>query len=138
MKLGRWRLPLLIGAITALFAASSSAQMPRHRPVAGYGASGIVASAYRGHPSRAWRSAAYARRVWVPGRYETQRVRVWVPEERRRVWVEPVFSLRFDLWGRASRVLVSAGYWRTVVTPGHWELRAVRTWRPGSWRSCPL
>ncbi len=133
MKLRRWSLPLLIGASMSLFAASASAQMPRHRPVAGYGASGIVASAYRGHPRRAWRAP---RRIWVPGRYETQRTRVWVPEVARRVWVEPVFSLRFDLWGRGSRVLVSAGHWKIVVTPGHWELRPVRVWRSGSWRSC--
>jgi hypothetical protein len=82
-----------------------------------------------------------ASRVWVPGWYETVSERVWVPGRTERIWVEPVYEYRPVYHVGACgpvRVLVRAGYWRTIHHPGHYELRRVRVYRPGYWtpRGC--
>jgi ribosomal protein L28 len=71
-------------------------------------------------------------RVWVPGRYVIERERVWVPGYRVRRWFEPAYETRIHC-GRRVRVLVCAGAWRTVETPGHYEYRNVSVWKPGHW-----
>ena len=72
-------------------------------------------------------------RVWVPGRYATVEERVWVPGCSERVWVEPVYDLALGHCGTRVRVLLSAGHWKTVHHPGHYETRCVRVYRPGHW-----
>jgi hypothetical protein len=79
-----------------------------------------------------------APRAWIPGRYELQCERFWVPGETQRVWVPPVHRDRYEYGcaGGARRrmsVLVSPGYWQTVTSPGHYATRNVRVWVPGHW-----
>ena len=74
-------------------------------------------------------------RVWVPGHYESVCERVWVPGLSQRVWVDPIFELRYDSCGNALRVLASPGHWKTIQQPGHFEDRSVRLWTPGHWEA---
>lgn len=78
---------------------------------------------------------AVPRQVWVPGRYEEVEQRVWVEGGERTEWVAPRYETRFDECGRPTSVLVRAGYWNTVRDPGHFELRRVRVWVEGFWRT---
>jgi hypothetical protein len=111
---------LVVLAGMTLFAGASDAQR-------------ISTSFERGvRPSYHSRGYAHSR-VWVPGRYETVRERVWIPGSCERVWVPPAFELRYVGCGRAVRVMVRAGCWETVQHPGHYEERCVRVWRPGYW-----
>jgi hypothetical protein len=71
------------------------------------------------------------RHIWVPGHYESRFETVWVPARNERVWVAPVFELRFDPCGRPVQVEVCAGYWKTIHHPGCHERREVRVWVPG-------
>jgi hypothetical protein len=73
-------------------------------------------------------------RVWVEGCYEVRVERVWVDGCERQEWVAPCYETRWDSCGRRVKVLVRAGYWRTVREPGRFENREVRVWRPGYWR----
>jgi hypothetical protein len=101
----------------------------------------VSAGRYSGAPS--YRSASSVRmhgrpsysssRVWVPGHYETIDQRVWVPGRAERVWIEPVYELAIGPCGTRVRILLSAGHWRTIHHPGHYELRPVRVYRPGCW-----
>jgi len=109
--------------------------------LAALGLAAPALSAQRGvyaSDARLLRAPAYThapRRVWVPGHYETRHERVWVPGPCERVWIEPVFELRFDACGRRVRFEVSPGHWRTVQHPGHHEQRAFQVWVPGHYRS---
>lgn len=78
-------------------------------------------------------AACLPRRVWTPGHYDTVERRVWVPGHEDRVWVEPVYETRYDAYGRSCEVLVRAGYWKTVRSPGHYETRRDEVWVPGGW-----
>lgn len=79
------------------------------------------------------RPVAVPSRRWVPAHYETVYQPVWVPARTERIWVEPVYRVSHDLCGLPIRVLVRAGYWRTVVHPGYSTTRAVRVYRSGTW-----
>jgi hypothetical protein len=83
-------------------------------------------------PSQA-RGSYAASRAWIPGHYETLHERVWVPGWTERIWIEPAFEWRRGPCGARFRVQVCAGYWRSVHHPGHYEIRAIRVWRPGYW-----
>lgn len=72
-------------------------------------------------------------RRWIAPRCETVTERVWVPGRCERVWVPPEYRDICDPWGRGSRVLVRAGYWRTIEHPGHWECRTRQIQVPGRW-----
>jgi len=74
-------------------------------------------------------------RLWVPGHYEVVWQKVWVAGVERRVWVEPVFELRYDSCGRAFQFCAAGGHWETVCEPGHYETRDVQVWTPGHWQS---
>jgi hypothetical protein len=114
---------LLVAAALALAAPGAEAQ--RHRNGYAYGSGRIASGPYRGSS------------LWVPGRYELVRQRVFVPGRCERVWVEPVCEVRFDSCGRPFTVCIRAGTWKTVRYPGSYEVRAVRVWRPGHWsRGC--
>ncbi|MCE9595983.1 MAG: hypothetical protein K8S98_17475 [Planctomycetes bacterium] len=76
-----------------------------------------------------------AYRVWSPGHYECRDQSVWVPGECRRVWVEPLIEWRTDYRGCSRQVLVRAGYWESVRTPGRYETRRVQVWVEGCWTS---
>ena len=54
-------------------------------------------------------------RRWIPECYETQCVQVWVPGCERQVWVEPVYQTVCEPCGNSGRVLVSPGYFRTII-----------------------
>ncbi|MDP6538850.1 MAG: hypothetical protein QF903_12315 [Planctomycetota bacterium] len=104
--------------------------------------SGWTVQASLGAPSRSYagprgyRSSCakpLARRIWVPGHYETVAERHWVPGATRRIWVPASHGVVYDACGRARTVLVSAGHWETVTDPGRFEIRHVRVWRPGAW-----
>ena len=56
-------------------------------------------------------------------RYETQRVRVWVPGCQRIEHVPARWGWRRDACGRLVRVCISPAYDRVVQEPGHWEWR---------------
>ena len=77
--------------------------------------------------SRSYRPAPRFRRALRS--FPVQR-KVWVPATERQVWVEPIVAKRYDACGRAYLVEVSPGYWRTVVEPGHWEVRVHASSRP--------
>ncbi len=64
------------------------------------------------------------------GRYEYRTERTWVPGYNRQVWVEPVYEWRYQPCGNRYRVLVRAGYHRTVCVPGRYENRQVKVWVP--------
>lgn len=93
---------------------------------------GSISIGFR-HGERSECRPAY--RVWVPGHYESREERVWVPGECRRVWVEPIFEWRRDYRGCRQRVLVRAGYWRSIEEPGHYETRRFQVWVEGYWTS---
>ncbi len=71
--------------------------------------------------------------VFVPGHYETVERRVWIPETKEKIWVEPIYETRYDSCGRPYRVLVCDGTWRVVVHPGHYETRCERVYVDGGW-----
>jgi hypothetical protein len=73
------------------------------------------------------------RKVWTPGHFATVTEKVWVPATREKVWVEPVYATSYDACGRRSERIVSPGHWEIVTTPGHYETRLVKVWRPGCW-----
>jgi len=133
---------LLLAAALAALAPLGAAQAPG---AARYAGVRVAASAYRGAgtyshgPSRGYsHSRSPSALVWVPGRYETVSRQVWIPGCVERVWIEPVFELRYDSCGIAIRVQVCPGHWENVQRAGHYELRSVREWRPGHWapRGC--
>jgi hypothetical protein len=70
-------------------------------------------------------------RCWVAGHYETRAMEVWVPGACERVWVEPAYDVCTDPCGNTTRVLVRAGYYRTIQHPGYYETRYVQVWVPG-------
>ena len=76
------------------------------------------------------RGGARVPRGYDGGRYEYRTERTWVPGYNRQVWVEPVYQWRYDSCGARYRVLVRAGYNRTVCVPGRYENRQVKVWVP--------
>ena len=74
-----------------------------------------------------------ARRVYVPGRYETVTRRVWVPGAVREVYVPAVYETRLDPCGRPYSALVRAAHYRTVQDPGFWQDRTERVWVAARW-----
>lgn len=97
------------------------------RPTARYRSRpGVRAGVYRGSRGRG--------SVWVPGRYELVPRRVWVPACSERVWVDPVYDVRCDVFGNQVRVLVREGFWRIIQHPGHFETRNEQVWVSGHWR----
>jgi len=78
------------------------------------------------------------RRIWVPGSYITEEVKVWVPGVEEKIWVSPRYERQ---WVAARRggyweeVLVEEGYWRYERQPGHFEIHAQQRWVPGYWRN---
>jgi hypothetical protein len=110
----------LIGALTVLLSSTTSAQ----RAPTYTSSAALAPSPYRG--------GYVARRVWVPGHYETVRQCVFVPGQVQRVWVEPVYEWRIGTCG-VRYVCVRAGYWRSIQLPGHYETQRVRVYREGHW-----
>jgi hypothetical protein len=71
-------------------------------------------------------------RRWIPECYETQCVQVWVPGCERQVWVEPVYRTVCEPCGNSGRVLVTPGYFQTIiVSAGHYETRTTQVLIPG-------
>lgn len=84
----------------------------------------VRTSGVRAYPSR---TCSY------PARPEVRRV--WIPGERRRVWVPPVTETRVDACGGVRTYTLVAGYWRWIEEPGHWVTREVRVVRAPSYGS---
>jgi hypothetical protein len=128
------RIALLLALCTPLLASNASAQER-----VGYGKrltrpSHSAALRAPGHARRApsYRSGVRATPYGSSYRHGARTVlrRVWIPERVERVWVEPVFELRFDSCGNELRVLVREGYHEDVVRPGYWVTREVTVpWR---------
>ena len=74
------------------------------------------------------------KKVFVPGHYTSTRQRVWIPGTTKRIWVQPVYAKRYDACGKPVRVLVSAGHWETIRTPGCYQVKIVRVWKQGHWK----
>lgn len=72
--------------------------------------------------------------VYAPAHYESVERRVWVPAAREKVWVDAVYSTRYDRCGRPYRVLVCPGRWTVRVHPGHYETRCERVWVPAGYQ----
>jgi hypothetical protein len=91
----------------------------------GYGPQRRVVSGCSLHPRCA------PARHWVPGHFEAQETRVWIPERKEKVWVPAVYGTRFDACGRAYQVLIRPARWSVVCDPGHFETRRERVWIAG-------
>lgn len=66
----------------------------------------------------------------IPGHYNVVAERVWRPGCSQQIWEAPVYRTEYDHCGNPVQVLVRAGYYRTVATPGHWETIQRRVWIP--------
>lgn len=76
-------------------------------------------------------------RCWVPGYYQTVCEQVWIPGCgcERQVWIEPVYQTICEPCCGTRQVLVTAGYYRTVVeNAGHYETRTRQVWVEGFYR----
>jgi len=63
---------------------------------------------------------------WVEPVYEVIQVEVWVAEATIEVWVEDVIGTYTDPCGNQHQIVVQPAGWRSVVIPGHFELRDER------------
>ena len=98
----------------------------------GHGYHGGRGPVVAGYAPRAYCPPA---RVFVPGHYATVEREVWVPAFREKVWVEPVYTTRYDPCGRPLRVLACDGRWTVRVVPGHYERRCERVWVPAGYEA---
>ena len=128
-SLKRSMLPL--AALVLLLSAPVEAQ--RSTWSADFGTRSVsVRYSKRGHRVTTRRYAP--RKEWVPGRYVNECQRVWVEGIKRKVYVEPIFEIRYRACGTSYEVQVDGGYYKTVYEPGHFENRWVKVWKPGYWR----
>ena len=67
---------------------------------------------------------------WTSGHWESRTVMVWIAATYRTEYVPPAYEDRRGRHGRIHRVLVRAGYNRTICIPGHYEHRVQRFWVP--------
>ncbi len=126
MNLTKLLTPLLTMAFLAVATAPAPAQhLPRLLE--------RVHDALHDHVQQRRHTHCDACRRWIPPRCETVTERVWVPGRCERIWVPPVYRDICDPWGRHQRVLASAGYWRTIQHPGHYEGRTRQVTVPGRW-----
>jgi len=73
-------------------------------------------------------------KVWVPGRWEYHRERVFVPARTERVWCPPEYAYEYQC-GKLVKVLVHAGHWKVVVVePARYETKRCKHWVPGHWK----
>jgi hypothetical protein len=72
-----------------------------------------------------------ARRVWVPGHYETRLVSHWVPGHYRIERVPAEYQVFVDRYGRTHRIVVRPACTRKVWVAGRYETRRTRVWVPG-------
>ena len=70
------------------------------------------------------------------GYYETVSTRVWIPGTCHQVWVPARYEYRRSHCGTYRRVLVCAGHYETRRSPGRYEYRNTRVWRPAPRRTC--
>ena len=70
-------------------------------------------------------------RTYVPGCYVTRCIDVWVQGCCEQVWIEPCYETVTDPCGNVTRVLVRAGYFKTIERAGHFERREVQVWVDG-------
>lgn len=83
---------------------------------------------YRDRRDHGRRRPAFRVVRWTQGHWEDRTVRVWVEATYRTEYVPPVYEERRGRHGRIHRILVRAGYNRTVCIPGHYENRVQRFW----------
>ncbi len=81
-----------------------------------------------------YRRAPVPQRVYVPGRYEIVRQRVWVAGATHQQWTPAQYETRFDVFGNPCQVLVRAGYYHTIQDPGYWDYRDQRIWVAAHWQ----
>ena len=81
---------------------------------------GVHASLRFGSPRRST-CGTVPRRHWVAGYWD-------------RVWIDPIYDVRYQSCGTPYRVLVRAGYWKRVWRPGHWSYDGYGSQRRGSVR----
>jgi len=61
--------------------------------------------------------------VWVEPVVEVVQVQIWVEDTTIEVWVEDVIGTYTDPCGHQHQIVVAPAGWRSVVIPGHFELR---------------
>lgn len=66
----------------------------------------------------------------IPGHYNVVTERVWRPGCSKQIWEAPVYRTEYDACGNPIQVLVRAGYYRTIATPGFWENVQRKVWVP--------
>ena len=133
MSLRTKSLPVLAAVLCVCLSMSARAQGPSLTlsHAARYAQVGLTLGVPLGHPIY---TRCEPRRTWVPGHYATRCESVWIAGRTHDVWVPAQYEWRWASCGRAYRVCVSAGYWRPVTEPGHYEARNVQVWIPGAWR----
>lgn len=90
--------------------------------------------------NRAGRRPSYAgshatKRIWVPARHERVARRTWVPGNRQREWIAPLYDTRYDPCGRSYQVIVREGYWHDVYLPGHYKTHYESVRKPVYYRT---
>ncbi len=74
-------------------------------------------------------------RHWVPGSWQHNSERYWVPERHERIWRDAVYETRYDSCGRAYTVCVQSAGWGSLTYPGYWDNRTARVWVAGHYAS---
>jgi hypothetical protein len=100
----------------------------------GIGIGGVIRHGGHGHGGGLVIVDPYPARCWVPGYYQTVCEQVWVPGCETQVWCEPVYQTICDPCCPPRQVLVTAGFYKTVVTAGRFETRHRQVWVPGFYR----
>ena len=76
-------------------------------------------------------------REWVPGHYETEIEKAWIPGFYEKVWVPPVtrrvWVRRRHGRGHWEEEIVRRGRYRKVWRDGYYEYRNVEVWIEGYW-----
>lgn len=87
----------------------------------------------RGRGFRPARPVGHRHARWIPGHYRTVVEQVWVPGCIERRFVPPVYRTDYNACGQPVQVMVQAGHWVNVRTPGFHRNVSRQVWVPGRW-----
>jgi hypothetical protein len=77
-------------------------------------------------------------KLWMQGHYVTENVRIWVPGEKIKTWIEPRYEKVWvgnDQDGHWEEVIAADGYWTYEYRKGHYGMQTNRRWVAGYWRN---